>query len=67
MPTEKPTIVPDQLISLTTAAARCDVSVRSIQRWISAGRLAAYRVGPRLVRIDAAELATILHRLGGAV
>jgi excisionase family DNA binding protein len=45
-----------QLISMTEAAARLDISTRTLRRYIAAGRLTAYRIGPRLIRIDAAEL-----------
>ena len=45
-----------QLISMTEAAARLDISTRTLRRYIAAGRLTAYRIGPRLIKIDAAEL-----------
>jgi excisionase family DNA binding protein len=45
-----------QLISVTEAAARLDISTRTLRRYIAAGRLTAYRIGPRLIKIDAAEL-----------
>ncbi len=38
--------------SLADAAARTHVSARTLRRWIAEGRLQAYRVGPRLVRLD---------------
>ena len=38
--------------SLADAAARTAVSTRTLRRWIAEGRLPAYRVGPRLVRLD---------------
>ena len=38
--------------SLADAAARTAVSTRTLRRWIAEGRLQAYRVGPRLVRLD---------------
>ena len=38
--------------SLADAAARPRVSTRTLRRWIAEGRLQAYRVGPRLVRLD---------------
>lgn len=42
--------------SLSSAAQRAGVSERTIRRWIAHGRLAGYRVGPRLLRVDRAEL-----------
>jgi excisionase family DNA binding protein len=47
---------PQRLTSLTNAATHADVSVRTLRRWISAGILTGYRVGPRLVKIDLDEL-----------
>ena len=44
------------MISVTEAAARLDISARTLRRCIAAGRLTAYRIGPRLIKIDAAEL-----------
>ncbi|KLO28405.1 helix-turn-helix domain-containing protein [Mycobacterium haemophilum] len=45
-----------QLISIIEAAAVLDISTRTLRRYIAAGRLTAYRIGPRLIKIDAAEL-----------
>jgi len=47
---------PRDLITVPDAAARRKVSTRTVRRWISDGRLRAWRVGPRLVRIDPADL-----------
>lgn len=49
---------PDSLISIDEAAARLDVSTKTIRRRISDGTLKAVRIGPRLIRIDAASLAS---------
>ena len=54
------------LIGLQEAAARCNVDPRTIRRWIAAGRINAYRVGPRLIKVDAAELDKVLRPVGGA-
>ncbi len=55
-----------RLISLTEAADRLDVSTRTLRRYIAAGRLTGYRVGPRLIKIDPAELdqvpTAVVHR-----
>lgn len=37
---------------MQTAAVSADVSVRTIRRWIAAGLITGYRVGPRLVKVD---------------
>ena len=41
---------------LSSAAPRAGVSERTLRRWIAEGRLAGYRVGPRLLRVHRAEL-----------
>lgn len=43
-------------MTLNAAAARFDCSQRTIRRMISNGELTGYRVGKRLVRVDAAEV-----------
>lgn len=43
-------------ITLSAAAKRFDCSVRTIRRMIANGELTGYRVGRRLVRVDAAEV-----------
>lgn len=55
-----------ELISLAEAAERADVSVRTIRRYISAGRIPAHRVGPRLIKIDARDLDALLSPVGHA-
>jgi excisionase family DNA binding protein len=53
------------LIGLQQAADYCDVSYRTVRRWIADGRLNAVRVGPRLLKVDANELAAFLQPTGG--
>lgn len=55
-----------ELIGLQEAADYCDVSYRTIRRWIASGHLNAVRVGPRLLKVDAGELAAFLQPTGGA-
>ncbi|MCB1288119.1 MAG: helix-turn-helix domain-containing protein [Mycobacterium sp.] len=55
-----------ELISLQEAAERCDVSYKSIRRWIAAGRIDAVRVGPRLLKVRADDLAKLMQPTGGA-
>ncbi|TXI51705.1 excisionase family DNA-binding protein [Mycolicibacter arupensis] len=54
-----------ELIGLTEAANRCGVHYRTIRRWIAAGRLKAVRVGPRLLKVDAAQLDAMMQPIGG--
>ncbi|MBN7412666.1 helix-turn-helix domain-containing protein [Mycobacteroides abscessus] len=44
-----------QKISIPEVAEKFGVSPRTIRRYIAAGRLTAYRVGPRLIRVDVNE------------
>ncbi|BCW70337.1 helix-turn-helix domain-containing protein [Arthrobacter sp. NicSoilB8] len=44
-----------ELASLTEAAARYKCNPRTIRRMIERGELTAYRVGPKLLRIDIRE------------
>jgi excisionase family DNA binding protein len=48
------------------AAAYATVSVQTLRRWIKAGLLRAYRVGPRQVRIDLDDLDALIQPIGGA-
>ncbi|RPA12758.1 helix-turn-helix domain-containing protein [Gordonia sp. OPL2] len=43
-------------VSITEAADYVGVSSKSIRRYISDGRLRAYRTGPKLLRIRMADL-----------
>lgn len=51
------------LTSIGDAADHVDVSPRTIRRWIAAGRLPGYRVGPRLVKVDISELDAVVRRI----
>ena len=55
-----------ELIGLQEAADYCDVSYRTIRRWIASGHLNAVRVGPRLLKVDADDLVAFLQPTGGA-
>jgi len=48
------------LLTLRQAAATLQVSIRSVRRLVDAGALPAIRLG-RLVRIDSADLAALIH------
>jgi excisionase family DNA binding protein len=56
-----------RLASIAVAANEFDVHSCTIRRWITAGRITAYRVGPRLIKVDLNELDAILQPIGGAV
>ncbi|WP_427174478.1 helix-turn-helix domain-containing protein [Arthrobacter sp. 92] len=46
--------------SLATAAEIAGVSTKSIRRYIAAGRITGYRVGPRMIRVNISELQDLL-------
>lgn len=48
------------LLTLGEAAKLLKVSVVTLRRWIRQGRLPAYHVGPRKVRIKRSDLTTLL-------
>lgn len=53
--------LPARLGSVSEGAAMVGVSPRTVRRYISAGRLTGYRVGPRLLKVDLDELRTLVH------
>jgi excisionase family DNA binding protein len=50
-------------VGLAEAAAYADVSTRTIRRWIAAGTLPGYRVGPRLIKVDLGDLDHLARRI----
>ncbi|MCV7095391.1 helix-turn-helix domain-containing protein [Mycobacterium kubicae] len=54
------------MIGIQEAADRLGVSYRSVRRYISAGRLNAVRVGPRLLKVRADDLDALMRPVGGA-
>jgi excisionase family DNA binding protein len=58
--------VPKRLESLSAAAEFANVHPRTLRRYIASGRLTAYRVGPRLIKIDLNELEASFQPVGGA-
>jgi excisionase family DNA binding protein len=47
---------PERKLSVAESALYYGCNERTIRRAIAAGRLRAYRVGPRMIRIDPADL-----------
>lgn len=54
------------LLTIPEAAAALKVSPVTISRWLKQGRLPAYRMGPRAVRIRRDDLAEVLTPSGHA-
>ena len=50
-----------RLMTISAAAEYADVHPVTLRRWVAAGRLPAYRVGPRLLKIDLDELESIIR------
>ena len=50
-------------VSIDQASEHVGVTKRTIRRWIADGRLAGYRVGPRLLRVDRAELEALFSAI----
>ena len=42
--------------SLASAAERTGLSIRTLRRRVASGQLAAYRSGPRVIRVDPDEV-----------
>lgn len=53
--------------SIDRAAEYAGVSTKTIRRYIASGRLTGYRIGPRLIRVDLAELDAMFRKIGGGV
>ena len=50
-------------ITLRETAERLQISEKSVRRWIADGRLKAVRVGPRMIRVDAASILALAEPL----
>jgi excisionase family DNA binding protein len=53
-------------LSVTEAADYLNVTVRCIQKMIADGRLPAYKLGPRVVRLRRADIESALQPYGSA-
>jgi excisionase family DNA binding protein len=54
-------MTPKTYESLAQAAARTDVSVKTLRRRISAGQLTAYRYGPKIIRLDPRDVDRLMR------
>jgi len=51
---------PDEFVTVSEAAKALRVSVPTIKRWLKDGRIPAYHLGPRYIRIRRADLTRVL-------
>lgn len=58
--------MPKRLESLAVAAEIANVHPRTLRRYVASGRLRAYRVGPRLLKVDLADVEALFVPVGGA-
>lgn len=59
MPTTLVATPEPRQLTITEAAAAYGVHVNTVRRWIADGYLRAERVGPRIIRISADDLAAL--------
>lgn len=53
----RPGATPERMYTMEQAAELLQVSPETVRRWVARGQLRARRFGPRVIRIDAADLA----------
>ncbi|MGB3352677.1 MAG: helix-turn-helix domain-containing protein [Mycobacterium sp.] len=53
-------------LSIQQAAAAFGLSPKTIRRWIAEGRIRAYRLGSRTIRVDRDSLLAVQTPMGGA-
>ncbi|WP_328448941.1 helix-turn-helix domain-containing protein [Amycolatopsis sp. NBC_00438] len=53
--------IPDNLIKVADAAARLGVSHRTVLNYIDAGTLLGFRVGPRMLKVRAADVEALVQ------
>jgi excisionase family DNA binding protein len=49
-------------VTIAVAAERLSLSTKSVRRRIADGTLPAYRIGPRLIRLDSEDVDRLLPR-----
>jgi excisionase family DNA binding protein len=55
----QPLSVPEGLLSVNQSAELCGVHRNTIRNWILEGKLPAIRIGSRILRVNAADLAAL--------
>lgn len=54
-----------QKISVSDAAIKTGVCSKTLRRYIAEGLLPAYRIGPKLIRVDTDDLPALLTPVAG--
>jgi len=49
-------------ISIDDAASRLGVHSKTLRKWVAAGHVPAYRLGPKVLRIKLADLEAMVER-----
>lgn len=57
----KPSLLFDDALTVAEAQHKARVTERTIRRWIAQGLLPAYRVGPRRILINSADLDALVR------
>ena len=63
-PADEQDFLPEKTIPLEDAANACGVTILTMRRWITEGRLRAYRLGPRLIRVNTDDINAMFEPLG---
>ena len=56
--------MPERTMPFEDAARTCGVSVDTLRRWISDGKIRAYRVGPRRIRVETDDIDAMFKPIG---
>jgi excisionase family DNA binding protein len=63
--TSRADVLANKGVDLAFGAEYLGVSIQSLRRRIAEGRLKAYRVGPRAIRVNLADLEALKQPIGG--
>lgn len=51
------------MATIAETAERLKCSTKTVRRWIADGRLTAYRVGPKMLRVDLADVDELMRAI----
>ena len=63
VPLAKPDLTSSGFATITEAADHLRCSTKTVRRYIATGRLAAFRVGPRMLRIETSDLDALIRAI----